>query len=206
MADPTEPLSEAQAHQLIWRVADGTATPEEARRLIVEFVAQADAGAVAPELFRHVVDCLRTFAQGERELRPNRNEGRERPEAITVATLDGAFGLTRPRRGKPRNAPAEDATVAVEVLDTALRERCSVPKALERVAETHLTNGRPPWSVSQIKHLWSVHKAAALPMLRLQRGKPWTPDEITRIVKLYARTPGVVLPGEAPFEGRHALP
>lgn len=47
-------------------VAEGTATPEEARRLIAEFVRQASVGNVEPRLIEHVRDCFAGYLQGKR--------------------------------------------------------------------------------------------------------------------------------------------
>ena len=75
--DDNEPLGPGTEHHIASCIADGTASPEDARRLLAEFVRQADAkGKVSARLIEHFTDCLRAFLAGKKDLLPAPQEGR----------------------------------------------------------------------------------------------------------------------------------
>ena len=64
--DDNEPLGPGNEHHIAQCVADGTASPEEARRLLEEFVRQVGTGAVSPRMLEHFAECIRAYLVGKR--------------------------------------------------------------------------------------------------------------------------------------------
>lgn len=203
--DP-ERMSEGAIHWRASIVADGTATPEEARSLLAEFVRQMDAGSVSPRMLEHLRDCFAAFLAGRKRLLPY-TPPRDRDDVVTVRirTLEKAFGLSRPGAGRPRIDADTLTQAAMEVLAARL-DGASHQDALAAVAEDRRAAGLPVSNESEIGQAWAAHSRDAPLWLRIARDQPFTPAEIARLSEIYADTPGVVLPGERPFEGRHAIP
>lgn len=211
MQDEREPLGPAQINWLASIVADGTATPDEARELLREFVSQADAGNVSERMIRHMRDCVRAYLQGRKVLLPNSDAGRDKPIDVSIKSMEKAFGLTRVSRGQPRIDRDIHCAAAMEVLERLLTGE-TLEVASEVVAEDRRENGLPLSSDTQVSDAWAKYKQDALLWLRIARtrdvdldGKGWTEQELARLCEIYADVPGIVLPGERAFEGRHAL-
>jgi len=178
-------------------VADATSTPEEARRLLAEFVRQADTGNIAPRLIEHVRDCFAAFVAGERRMLPERADTKPDPAAVEVRTLDQAFGLTR-ARGQPAINDAERALVAMQVLEARLAGRTR-DDALGDVADARKDAGLPIHGDTQVLDAWKSHRVMGLIWLRASRaagGYPWTRDELSRLRKIYEGVPEVTFPAE----------
>ena len=119
--DKEEPLGEGTERYIASCVADGTAPPEEARRLIVEFVRQADSGKVSATLIGHLADCFRAFLDRKKLLFPALEDGRDKCVGVPIQTLEKAFGLKRVAPGRPRVDDDTLSLVAMEVLERLLR-------------------------------------------------------------------------------------
>lgn len=207
-----ESLSPAEISWLASIVADGSAKPDEARRLIQEFVRQARTAAIDPRLIGHLQDCFAAFLTGKKELLPSPEAGRNVSVIVKVKTLEKAFGLTRAMSGQPPIDSDTLCAVAMELLEQRLAG-VSHQTALTNVAEDRKQAGLPVSSETEIGKAWTDHKRDALVGLRLFRAVGldpacpyWTSEEMERLAQIYADVPGIVLPGEKAFEGRHAIP
>ncbi len=192
-------------------VADGTASREEGRLLIETFVRQSDFGSVSQELIAHVRDCFAAFLAGEKLLNPAPESGRATPLKVPIPTLDKAFGLVRATRGQPPVDRDTHCVVAMNVLRRLLQGE-TVEVATELIAADRKNRGLSISSDTQVADSWAAYKVDALIWLRLSRvvldgkSRDWSPDEQARLSDIYANVPGVALPGETMFEGRHAIP
>lgn len=213
MSDKHEPVSPANINYIAWTVADGTATPLDARRLLVEFVRQARESSerIDHRLIEHLADCIGAFLDGRKVLEPAPIVGRNDRRAIRVTSLDKAFGLVRATVGPQ---PVDGDTlgeVAAQVLRDMLRGK-SLERAAQNVARERKAAGLKVTSESQIRDTWAQHKLDGWLMLRLMRiasvepGGWWTDDELRRLEEIFWDVPGYVRPGEKAFEGRNAIP
>jgi hypothetical protein len=199
-------------------VAEGTATPDDAKRLLVEFVRQAgvDTSRVDPLLIEHLRDCVSVYLSGRRVLPADPRAGRDKPYGVAIKTLEKAFGLTRIASGQPRVDEEVVCFVAADVLAAILSGK-SVDEASYTVASARRAKKLPISSESQVIDAWSDHKQDALVYLRISRharaiesadpsdGR-WTDGELERLYEIFADVPGIILPGEKFGEGRHKLP
>lgn len=202
-----ESLSAGEVHWLSSTVADGTASPDEARSLLVEFVRQAHAGSVSPRMIEHVRDCLDAYLSGRRQLLSNAERGEPKARAVTINDLDKAFGLKRATRGQPAARPEVAQAVAAQVLARLLAGE-SLESASAAIAEDRKDAKLPISSETQVKDAWAAQKRDALVLLRLSRTTEesvWSRSELAQLKEIYSDVPGVVLPGEKPFKGRHSL-
>lgn len=190
--DDEEELGDGTLSFLASAVADGTATPEGARRLLVHFVREADQGIIRPRMIEHMRDCVRAFLDGRKRLQPSPSTPAG-GAAVTIQTrtMEKAFGLTRLGAGQP---PTDDDTsleVAVQVLDML------VTGALLEVASPRLANERQKAGLrissnSQIRKAWGENKRRAWPWLNFFRSinkAPWTDAEMARLKEIYADWP-----------------
>jgi hypothetical protein len=200
MHDDSEPLGPGNEIYFASKVADGTASPEEARRLLSEFVRQADVGNVSPHMINHLRACIAAFLDGKKALLPATDTGR--PVGVLIETLEKAFGLTRASSGQPPIDADTLTMVAVGLLRRRL-DKESHQDALANVAADRRQRGLPVSSETEIGKAWAKHKHHALAWVRAARasgldpsGDAWTPEEMERLRKIYARVKGVVLPGD----------
>ena len=203
MPDESERLGPGQIHFLAWSVADGTATPAEARQLLEEFVHQAGAGPVSPRMLEHFRECVSAFLAGRKTLLPNRETGRDEPSETAISSLDKAFGLIRSQRGQPRADPDTHCEVAMQVLRELLANR-TAEQAVGAVADKRKEKELPLASETQVRDAWAECKRDALIWLRASRtldpdkqAQVWTEPEIARLRQIYADVPGIVLRASA---------
>lgn len=192
--DDTEPLGPGTEHYIASCVADGTAPPEEARRLLVEFVRQANAGGLSPRLVEHFAACITAYLEGKKILLPATQEGRDKPVGVPVKTLEKAFGLTRVAPGKPRVDDDTLSVVAMEVLELRLAGE-SLESAAWTVAEDRKSRGQQVSSESQVREAWASHRVEGLLFMRVGRvvdGPAWTREELERLNEIYSGVPGIV--------------
>jgi len=141
-------------------VADGTATPDEAQRLLEGFVRQASADNVAPRLIDHVHDCLVAYVQGKRLAFPPVPVGAPEisgpPLPQIVKSMDEAFGLAR-GRGQPAIGHDVRAEVAMQVLAARLAGK-SQEDALGKVADARKAAKLPIHGDTQVRDAWKTHR------------------------------------------------
>lgn len=171
-------------------VADGTATPEDARRLLMEFVRQADIGDIHPLLIAHLRTCIGAYLNGRKVLDPAPEHGRDKPVGVPIPSMEKAFGLTRVTPGGPRTDADTFAEAAMEVLERRLAGE-SFQEAAANVAEDRKARQLPVSSDSQVRSAWSRHQADGYLMLRLAKANgveaspPWTAAEIDRLTDIF---------------------
>jgi hypothetical protein len=206
--DDTEPLGPGNESWLASIVADGTATKDDATRLLVEFVRQANAGQVSPRMIEHLRDCFAAFLVGKKRILPSRDAGRDAIVSVPIKSMEKAFGLVRISSGQP----PIDADTLTEAAADLLEQRVagtSHQDALANVAENRKAAGLQVTSETEIGAAWAKHKLDALIWLRASRSFDnlgWSREEMDRLPEIYSDVPGAVLPGEKMFEGRHAIP
>lgn len=208
--DDEETLGPGSINWLASNVADGTATPEDARRLLVEFVRQADTGSVHPLLVAHLRTCIGAYLNGRKVLDPAPQAGRDSAVGVLTATLDKAFGLIRVAPGGPRTDRDTKIEVAAEVLGRYLADE-SLPNAIASVSVDRKARNAPIAWESKIKEAWNEHKADGLVYLRISRlpdvdpSAHWTPQEIARLNVLFYGELWYVPPGVDAKEMRDAV-
>lgn len=180
--DDDELLSNGDVYFLASRVIEGIATPNEARRLIAEFVRKAARPKQVDErLIEHVRECFAAFLSGD------------------ARSLDKAFGLIRRKRGQPELDEQPTMDAAAMVLEARLAG-ASHQEALAKVETARREAKLPVSSESQIGGAWRDYKRDALLLCRLrrwERGEAWTPTEIKRLRLIFAKTKGIIFPGDA---------
>ena len=195
--DDTEPLGPGNEQHIAQCVADGTASPEDARRLLVEFVRQADSGRVSPRMLEHFAACVRAYLAGKKDLEQAPEVGRHKRVGVPIQTLEKAFGLTRIASGKPRIDDEILSEVAAAVLDCMLRGE-SVYSAAMSVAEDRKERGLNVSSDSQVRDAWASHKLEGSTFLRIGRcvnREPWLPSDLIRLNEIFQGVQGFVPPG-----------
>jgi hypothetical protein len=196
--DDRESLGPGTENYIASCVADGTAAPEEARRLLEEFVRQADAGGkISPRLIEHFADCVRAYLDGKKDLLPAPNDGRDRVVGVPVQTLEKAFGLKRIASGRPRVDDDTLSIVAAEVLERLLVDE-SLEEASEAIAEERKARGEEVTSETDVRKAWASHKVQGLWFARASRasdGLGWSDQELGRLLGIYVGVPGIVPPG-----------
>jgi hypothetical protein len=195
--DDYEPLGPGKEHHIAQCVADGTASREEARRLLEEFVRQVSTGAVSPRMLEHFGECIRAYLVGKKVLEAAPAAGRNRRVGVPVQTLEKAFGLTRIAPGKPRIDDDTLSIVAAAVLDLLL-SGSSLEDAAMSVAEDRKARGETVSSETQVRGAWASHKLGGACFLRLGRsldGEAWTPAELARLNEIFYGVQGFVPPG-----------
>lgn len=222
MDDEGDRLSPANINYQRWRVAEGTATPDDAERLLREFVRQAPAMIEFLDryardgdqrgwqhLVEHLSACIEARLVGRKVL--EKQDPADDSITIQTKTLDKAFGLTGARSG-PR---AIDEDTLGEVAGQVLRELlrgASLEDAAATVGAERKAAGLQVTSESQVRDTWAKHKGDGWISLRLMRilgtepGGWWTADELARLNEIYWDVPGLARPGERLFEGRIAIP
>lgn len=184
MQDETSGLGRGQIYWLASIVQDGTATPEEARALLDEFVRQADSGQIEPRLIQHLRDCIAAYLTGTKALLPTADGGRSEVAKVKVPTLDKALGIVRPIIGQPRTDGDTLAEVAMEVLRWRL-ERESFHSACVRVAAKRKRRGVAVTSVSHIKEVAKSHAKEGVVWLSVANDRDFTQAEQARLNELY---------------------
>jgi hypothetical protein len=163
--DDTEPLGPGNESWLASIVADGTATKDDATRLLVEFVRQANAGQVSPRMIEHLRDCFAAFLVGKKRILPSRDAGRDAIVSVPIKSMEKAFGLVRISSGQP----PIDADTLTEAAADLLEQRVagtSHQDALANVAENRKAAGLQVTSETEIGAAWAKHKLDALIWLR----------------------------------------
>jgi hypothetical protein len=163
-------------------------------------------------MIEHLRDCFAAYLEAKKQLLPSREAGRDTAVSVPIKTLDKAFGLTRIASGQPKVDSETHGTVAAQVLAEMLAGE-SETAAICTVAVDRKERGEQVSSESQVRDSWTHFKHDGLLALRIARiedGWPnegyWTNSEIVRLCEIYADVPGVVLPGEKAWHGRHAIP
>lgn len=211
MATPDEEaLGPAGINLLASNVADGTASPDEAGRLLVEFVRQADAGSVHPLLIAHLRACIGAYLKRRKVLDPAPGHGRDKPYGVPIPSMEKAFGLTRVAPGGPRTDAQTQIEVAAEVVERCLAGD-SLNNAIAAVSVDRKARGAPVAWERQIKSAWKAHKADGLWFVRISRlpdvdpSAHWTPQEIARLNELFYGELWYVPPGVDAKEMRDAV-
>ena len=221
MDDEADHLSPANINCQRLRVAEGGATPDDAKRLLREFVRQAlammkylgraDCGDQRgwQYLVEHLGACISAYLAGRKVL--EKRDPADDTITIQTKTLDKAFGVVAARAGRPDVDPDVLGEVAAQVLRELLRGQ-SVTDAAIAVSVERKHASLQVTSESQIRNTWIKHKGDGWASLRLMRimglepGGWWTDDELARLTEIYWDVPGFVRPGERAFEGRNAIP
>ncbi len=158
-----EVLSRAGIHQIAWQVRDDEANPEDAKKLIEQFIDHFDRrDPLPPELLRYVRDSFDAYLCGDRK------------------TLDRAFGLKR-KRGRPKADEFDQIAMAAEVL----RSRLSGATHQHALSVASRICHR---SESVIGEAWTAHQQNGLVQLRLERNHdryPWSTEEIERLTEIF---------------------
>lgn len=212
MQPEAEPLGDGTINYLASVVADGTATQEDARQLLEEFVRQANAGTVTARMTEHLRDCISAFLVGKKVLLPSWEEGRNKTIGVPITTMEKAFGLTRVGPGRVRVDRDTLAEVAKEVLAIRLGDPdASLERAAAKVADRRKNEGLLVSSESQVREAWAKYRADGLLLLRLSRlreldveAPAWTAEEIARLAGLFDGEPWFVPPGTDPIEHMEA--
>jgi hypothetical protein len=201
--DADKPLPDSEIERLARRVADGTATPDQAQRLLIEVVRYHEHGAHAPPLLiEHVADCLAVYLRGKRKFRR---------DTLPVRSLEKAFGLVPLRPvGKPRIDEGTHLDVAINVLEIRLRGQ-SLEDAAAAVAGWRHAKGLPLRSESQVRAAWSKCKREAVSRLDFYRevagdSPVWSDEEIKRLKAIYRDVPDIVLPTTSQSKRRRPTP
>lgn len=221
MDDEADHLSPANINYQRWHVAEGVATPDDAKRLLREFVRQAPAmmeylgRAQSGDqrgwqyLVEHLSACIGAYLAGRRVL--EKRDPADDTITIQTKTLDKAFGVVAARAGRPDIDSNVLGEVAGQMLRELLRGRSQEDAAMV-VSVERKDAGLQVTSESQIRDAWAKHKGDGWASLRLMRimglepGGWWTDDELTRLTEIFWDVPGFVRPGERFFEGRNAIP
>lgn len=210
MGDDADRLSPANINFYRWEVAQGTATPEDARRLLREFVRQAPAMRDYLSharngdqqgwqyLVEHLAACITAFVDGRKVL----EKLGPADEAITIQTktLDKAFGLVGTQAGRRKIVADEEAMVAAQILRELLRGQL-YKDAESTVSRERRRAGHSVTAKTHIRRVWRERKADGLLTLRLMRaqdGESWTENEMVRLKKIYRDVRGAPLPGHVP--------
>lgn len=201
MSPRADLLGPGQVHWLASIVEDGTATPEEARELLAEFVRQVDSGALSQRMLQHMRDCVAAFLVGKKVLMPAASENRHTPIGIPISDLSKAFGVTRIAPGKPRIDRETLVDVARDVLVRRLAGD-SLEDAAGTVAEDRKARRLPVSSETQVRAAWTGHASDALALLRVARlpdvdpsAPPWSPTELDRLNEIFWGQPWFCPPG-----------
>ena len=159
-------ISRADIHQIAWRVRDDEADPEDVRKLLEYICNLVDRKAqLPPEILRYVKDSLRAFLSD------------------SANSLDGAFGLKKRNRGRPKADETERRSMATEVLRSRLAGS-SHRNALGVVAD-RFCKGE-----STISDAWVDWKQEAFIALRLERDPdefPWSEEEMQRLEEIFRK-------------------
>jgi hypothetical protein len=163
--------SDAEIFQVAWNARDGTATPDDAKRLLEYFCYCFDNEKPLPfYLLYHLKDAFSSYLRGDK-------------------LLEAALGLKR-KRGRPNDSEARDSETAKAVLYFYL-EGMSVEEAVLRVEQTKFRDDRRVWAA------WGRYKQTALELVRedkvAQKNKPdeqtWTPEDKERLIKIFHKEP-----------------
>lgn len=160
-------LSDSKINLIAFDVRDGTASQEDARLLLMEFVesVQDDRSElrVSRILLEHFRDCFASYLNGERG-------------------IEAALGLARRRSGRPRADDRRHQDIAADVL----RERM-YGRSLEEAAD--LVSERYHLRETQVRQAWGRWKQTAFVILlqeRVARGPgSWDPEEKARLSKIF---------------------
>jgi len=205
-----EPLGPGTENLLASVVADGTATPDEARLLLVEFVRQVEVERVSPRMIEHLRDCVRAFLDGRKLLHPAYDAGRDSAVSVRIPTMDKAFGLKRVAAGGPRIDSDTLDEVAMEVLIRRLAGE-TLEEAAAWVEEDRKARKVPISSDSQIREAWARNQAGGFMLLRVSKIKgvetspPWTQTEIDRLTTLFRGKLWFTPPGVDAMARMHAI-
>ena len=165
-----KPLSERDCYHLAWDIRDGRATPDEARLVLEYFCTQFEMQeTVPPWLLTHLRDCFKSYLSGDR-------------------TIHSSLGLSRPRRGRPKNAetnPNRTREIAASVLEHRVAG-LSLQDAASKVSELY------NMSSDRVREVWRHNKNEALMALRVRRESDrntWKAAELRRLKKLFPQEP-----------------
>jgi hypothetical protein len=189
MEDVSESIGPGQIHWLASIVEDGTATPDDARGLLTEFVRQVDAGKVCTRMLQHMRDCTAAFLAGKKTLMPAPRAGRQKPVGVPIPSMEKAFGLKRVTAGAPPIDGDTLAQVAMQVLERRLAGE-SLEEATGAVAEDRKSKGARVSSESQVRDAWASHQSEGLLMLRMCKAvepdsPAWSEQELRRLNELF---------------------
>jgi hypothetical protein len=201
MHDESEPLGPGNVVHYAALVANGTADPIDARRLLSEFVRQASTGSVSSHLIEHLRACIAAFLAGKKVLDPAPEAGRVKAVGVPIQTLEKALGLSLVSTGRPPIDANTKTLVAADVLRRRLSNE-SHQDALASVAKDRKRGRLPVSSATEVGEAWAAYKCEALTWVRLYRasgldpsGDSWAPEEMKRLRKIYAKVDGAVFPG-----------
>lgn len=146
------------------RVAEGTATPDQARRLLAEFVEWHEHRATPPDnLIAHAAHCFAAYLSSERRLCPAHDDGKC-VKKVGVRTLDQAFGVVRLTSGRPATEPAVRRGVATAVLQRLIKGD-SLDAAAFDIEVERKQKQQPLASETEIREAWADYKREALDTL-----------------------------------------
>jgi hypothetical protein len=159
--------------------------------LLAEFVRQADAGSVEPRLIQHIRHCFAAYLAGEKKLLPAPESKRRKVTSIKIPTLEKAFGLARPDKGRAPLSNDMVIDVALAVLRFRLRGM-TFEKARDDTAKIYHK------SSSRVGECWARGKREALDLERVSRAVnqcSWSNVEMNRLRKIYSGEVWFVPPG-----------
>jgi hypothetical protein len=167
--EDTERLSRGALAELINRLKERTAGPEEVHRLLGEFVASVSSVETPrPELLRCLAEVFATYLDGSHK------------------TLDKAFLLVRNKRGNPGADAEKEVNIAVAILDMRLRDsELDHNAALDKAAAAFSCG------TTKAEQAWKRQRVEAFNALRANRatqGNAFTREEWGRACKI-ARVP-----------------
>jgi hypothetical protein len=162
----------------------GTATPAEARKLIVEFVNQGADGRIDPRLIAHVGMCFWAWLacwSPQRWQQPSQ----------TVSSLDVAFGIAAPpRRGHPGIKPEVRRALALSILERRLAG-ATLEQAVGAIADERqelkkkFHRAVPVASETEISRAWADCKFDALEQFMCSRSAKFDPEKIKRLKQIF---------------------
>lgn len=175
MVDPLpENLSPATIHQIAWDIRDGTASPDDAKRLMLLFCECFDNKKQPPiELAQHFYDAFRAILAKEK-------------------TAERALGLAR-RKSRPKADTETRTYMALEVLRMRLRG-FSHQDAIHEVADKF------GWGVTIIGEGWREYKQDALVIERVSRSLdsyPWSDEEVRCLSRIFKNESWFIAPGKS---------
>jgi len=151
-----------EIRQIAFEVVEGTANPDDVKRLIQAFCDDAERGEAPPaEITAYLNTAFRAYLDGGLE-------------------IDAALSLRRPK-GHPRAREDDRITRTTEFLRLRL-DGMTHQDALEKMG----------WSATIVGQAWTDFKVNALQVLSLERGlddRAWTPNELARLQQIFKDSP-----------------
>lgn len=167
-----EELSGGVIFQIYWDIREGNADPEQAKRLLRQFLECTETGR--PEQKVLPEPLIEYFRHAFAEYLKNPKRGQ----------LERLLGLVAPRK-RPRTQERKHHDIAWTVLERRLQG-----ETLENAAS--YVSKRFNIAENKVQDIWAKHKMFALTLEAVSRGRKdpegrarWTPTEASRLEKIY---------------------